>query len=156
MAIALDALLRLFAPFLPFAAEEAWSWWHDSSVHRAAWPTSVELIDPAAPGDPLVLEVASEVLGHIRKEKSLNRLCMRSPVDRVTVVDTAERTAALTAAIDDVKTAGVVSELVIEVGDSPSVVVELPVAEASPAGLRRGPRPGPSGPARAGRRSRPR
>ena len=133
LAVALDALLRLFAPFLPFAAEEAWSWWHDSSVHRAAWPSSDELIDPAALGDPLILEVASEVLGHIRKEKSLNRLSMRSPVDRVTVVDTAERTAALTAAIDDVKTAGVVSELVVEVGDTPSVTVELPVAEATPA-----------------------
>ena len=30
---ALDALQRLFAPILPFAAEEAWSWWHD--VERA-------------------------------------------------------------------------------------------------------------------------
>ncbi len=133
LAVALDALLRLFAPFLPFAAEEAWSWWHDSSVHRAAWPTGAELIDAAALGDPLVLEMASEVLGHIRKEKSLNRLSMRSPVDRVTVVDTAERTAALAEAVDDVKTAGVVSELVIEVGDTPSVTVELPVAEATPA-----------------------
>ncbi len=133
LAIALDALTRLFAPFLPFAAEEAWSWWHDASVHRATWPTGAELIDPAALGDPNVLEMASEVLGHIRKEKSLNRLSMRSPVDRVTVVDTAERTAALAAAIDDVKTAGVVSELVIEVGDSPSVTVELPVAETTPA-----------------------
>ncbi len=132
LAIALDALLRLFAPFLPFAAEEAWSWWHDTSVHRASWPTSAELTQTAAAGDPLVLEIASEVLGHIRKEKSLNRLSMRSPVDRVTVVDTAERAAALVEAADDVKTAGVVSELVVEVGDTPSVTVELPAAEVAP------------------------
>ncbi len=131
LALALDALLRLFAPFLPFASEEAWSWWHESSVHRAAWPSADELGDATAQGDPLVLEMASEVLGRVRKEKSLNQLSMRAPVERVTVVDTAERVAALRLAADDVATAGVVGDLVAEVGDEPTITVELPVTEST-------------------------
>ena len=40
---ALSVLLRLFAPVIPFATEEAWRWSNEGSVHVAPWPTTDEL-----------------------------------------------------------------------------------------------------------------
>ncbi|MGH9071365.1 MAG: class I tRNA ligase family protein, partial [Acidimicrobiales bacterium] len=139
--VALSVVQRLLAPVLPFVAEEVWSWWHASgSVHRAPWPTVAELdcavappgiaaedaADPSAGGDQLVLEVASEVLGRIRRAKSEAHLSMRAPVSRVVVTDLADRLAALEAGRSDLVAAGnVVGPLVAWEGTNLMVEVSL-------------------------------
>jgi len=77
---ALDVLLRLFAPVLPFATEEVWSWWRDGSVHRAPWPSAI-----GGGGDPAVLAAASALLAAIRRAKSADNLSMRAEVPMVAV-----------------------------------------------------------------------
>ena len=85
LSIALSALLRLFAPIVPFVTEEVWSWWKEGSVHRATWPQAAELGPGAGDGDAAVLGAASAVLGEVRRAKTEARRSMRAPVARVVV-----------------------------------------------------------------------
>ncbi|WP_426573762.1 valine--tRNA ligase [Aquihabitans sp. McL0605] len=121
---ALNTLLRLFAPFLPYVTEEVWSWcrtddgalpgFEAPSVHLAAWPEANALRalagdQPGADGVPSVLAVAADVLGRIRKAKSDGKVSMRADVESITVTDTPDRLAALALALGDVQAAGSVA-----------------------------------------------
>ncbi|MDQ3678948.1 MAG: valine--tRNA ligase, partial [Actinomycetota bacterium] len=125
LTMTLSTLLRLFAPFLVYVTEEAWSWWQEGSVHRQAWPQADELRAATADADHLVLEVVSEVLGQVRRAKSEAKLSQRAPVDRIVVRDTAGRLAALRAAESDLRDAGSVLELTYREAEEPSVKVTL-------------------------------
>ncbi|MYE77183.1 MAG: valine--tRNA ligase, partial [Acidimicrobiaceae bacterium] len=122
---ALGVLQQLFAPFMPFVAEEVWRWWHPSSVHASAWPQSGPLRAAAGDAGALPGAVAAAVLGEVRRAKSEAKRPLRTEVDRATVTDTAERIAVLEAVADDVCAAGRVSELVTAEGRELAVACEL-------------------------------
>jgi valyl-tRNA synthetase len=73
---ALSVLVRLFAPFSPFAAEEVWSWWQDGTVHKSSWPTPDEISGE----DSGLMILASAALVQIRKSKSDNKLSMKAEI----------------------------------------------------------------------------
>ena len=79
---ALSVLQRLLAPFLPYAAEEAWSWWHDTSVHAESWPVPVG-VEAASSAE--TISVAATAISAIRKAKSDAKRSMRAPVESVSV-----------------------------------------------------------------------
>lgn len=76
---ALGVLVRLLAPFLPFAAEEVWSWWQEGSVHQAAWPVAAEISGES----PELLTAASEALIAIRKSKTDQKLSMKAEISNM-------------------------------------------------------------------------
>jgi valyl-tRNA synthetase len=125
--LALSAMLRLFAPFLPFVTEEAWSWWRPGSVHRAAWPTAAEVTPRGQPADPAVLSLASGALSAIRGAKSGARLSMRAPVAALVVTARQGDLDALAKVLADVTAAGRVGRAELCHGDhaEPSYQVTL-------------------------------
>jgi valyl-tRNA synthetase len=122
---ALHVLLRLFAPFLPYATEEVWSWWQKGSIHRSAWPVQEAFEDVSAGGDPVVYEVAAWVLGEIRKTKALAKRSLRTEVERVVVRDTEERLKVLRGVERDVREAGKVIAFEYVEASEPTVEVHL-------------------------------
>ena len=130
--LSLDVLLRLFAPVLPFATEEVWSWWREGSVHAQPWPAAAALRDAGGDdrSDPDCLTVAAEVLQAVRRSKSEAKVSMRTPVTLLTVT-APDAVAELFALVEeDLRNAGVVEQVVRERGDALTVAVELGEAPA--------------------------
>ena len=80
LAIALEVLLRLFAPFIVFATEEVWSWWREGSVHTQPWPEAAPLRDAAAGTDPALLSTLSELVIAVRRIKSDAKVSQKTPI----------------------------------------------------------------------------
>jgi valyl-tRNA synthetase len=101
-------LLRLFAPFVPFATEEAWSWSHDSSVHAAGWPTADEA---AGDGSTELLALAGRALIGIRRAKTDAKASQKTPVASAVVSGPADQVALLEEAAGDIKAVGRIADL---------------------------------------------
>jgi valyl-tRNA synthetase len=109
--VALDVLLRLLAPILPYATEEVWSWWHDGSVHRAAWPTADEVKPVAGEADPAMLGAVGAALAGVRKAKSEAKVGMRAEVPSMTLAGPAAALDQIRSAISDLSAAGKIADI---------------------------------------------
>jgi valyl-tRNA synthetase len=131
---ALSVYLRLFAPYLPFATEEVWSWWKEGSVHRAAWPTDAELaplIGGATDDDQRRWSYAREVLGEIRKRRSEAKQPLKVPIVRAVISDTDERLGNLRAIESDLRAAMRIEAIETKPASALSAEVEFGAAPTS-------------------------
>lgn len=132
--IALDVLLRLFAPMLPYVTEEVWSWWHEGSVHRASWPATADA-SAGAGGDAGLLTAVGEALAGVRKAKSEAKVGMRAEVASIVLAGSSEWTGRVRLAEADLRAAGRITGTVDyaeaempEVRDAELIPVEKPKA----------------------------
>ena len=139
LATALDALLKLLAPFLPFATDEVWSWWRSGSVHEQAWPglehELTGIAQAATSGDVDVLTTVTRAISRIRKAKSDAKVKQRTEVVSATITATEARINELQAGLDDLRAAGNVAKLHLEPGDAVTTeddeVVDLRLTEVT-------------------------
>jgi valyl-tRNA synthetase len=111
MLVALSALLRLFAPFLPFVTEEVWSWWRPGSVHNARWPTAEEVVASIGGPDAEAVQIFAQTraaLGEIRRIKALEKKPVKAVIDRAVLP---RRFESLMPAAEDFKAAAHIREL---------------------------------------------
>lgn len=107
---ALSVLLRLFAPVIPFATEEAWSWSNAGSVHRAPWPTVDDLAARREAGVEL-LELASLALTGIRRAKTDAKVSQKAPVASAVIAAPAAAIALLESVASDLRAVGRIASL---------------------------------------------
>ena len=117
---ALEVLLRLFAPFIPFATEEVWSWTHDDSVHTAEWPV-------AGAGQPTgLLPLVSEALIGIRRAKTDAKASQKTDVVSATI----SGPALLEQGIEDLKAVGRIATVTFVESETVSVT-DIVLAEGA-------------------------
>jgi valyl-tRNA synthetase len=128
---ALSVLLRLFAPFLPFATEEVWSWWQEGSIHRAVWPKTGELdslmgdsLEATREADGRAYEWATEVLFEVRKQRSEAKQPLKVPITAVSITASQAESDLMPVVEADLRSALRVQAFKLTVGESRKIIVE--------------------------------
>ena len=88
--LGLDVLLRLFAPFIPYIAEEVWSWAFaeekgEPSIHRSAWPSATDFAEAPAPASVGSFDISAACLAAINKSKADAEVSMGREVETLSI-----------------------------------------------------------------------
>ncbi|MDP7066403.1 MAG: valine--tRNA ligase, partial [Acidimicrobiales bacterium] len=130
LSVTLDALLRLFAPFLPFVTAEVWSWSHDDSLHRSNWPTHEKLSSRLPTGfDMDLFDAASETLSEVRRAKTEAKKSLKVEVEKVVVSAERDHLDLLGLVRDDLMEAGNISTFDLVEQNQTAAQVEVTLAE---------------------------
>jgi len=126
---ALDTLLHLFAPFLPFVTAEVWSWANSESIHRSQWPDHQALSSQLNPAiETTVLDAAAQTLSEVRKSKTEAKRSLRVRAERVLVTATREHLDLVELVRSDLMEAGHISTLELVEQDNANAEVQVTLA----------------------------
>jgi valyl-tRNA synthetase len=138
----LSVLLRLFAPYLPYVTEEAWSWGfaaatRERSIHRAPWPQAAELAGvPAGTEAGKPFDLACAFLDAVRRGKSAAGATVGRQLATLRVAASSDAVASLRACLPDLRAAARAEGEILEPREGLAAdafeVVELVLADKPP------------------------
>ena len=128
---ALSTLQRLFAPILPFAAEEVWNWWHTTSVHRSTWPTTTELVGATQfDNADAFIEAVCGAIALVRRSKTEAKVSQKAVVENVVFTASQAQSDAITSGWQDIANAGSVTAWSVTVSDTAEIAAVVTLAPA--------------------------
>lgn len=132
---ALSTLQRLFAPLLPFVAEEVWSWWQPDSIHLGPWPTNDEIVGDVTADDNSeeLLSAVCEVLSQIRRSKTEAKTSQRTEVAFLKILATTAQLQHLDECIHDLRNAGGLHDVEMATHDLNAIAVQVRLAPTASA-----------------------
>jgi len=110
---ALDAILRMFAPIMPFVTEEIYTSIYGKSIHKQSWPSEI-MDEDTKKGDTAV-----EIITRVRAYKSQHHMSQGSEVDTVYIKTNID----LQDFLDDIKNTVRAKNIEIEDGNKLEVII---------------------------------
>lgn len=128
--VALSVYLRLLAPFIPYATEEAWSWFNTGSVHTASWPQAEEALKHAQETNATTLDLVGEILIGVRGAKTDAKVSQKTAVARAEVSGNKTDLELLRGAERDLRAVGRIEELVLTASEGPVKITAVELVAA--------------------------
>jgi valyl-tRNA synthetase len=105
----LESVLKMLAPFIPYSTEEAWSWFHSSSIHKETWTGKIDGFEM----NENILQIAASVISQIRGLKSEAKVSQKSEIKNVKIFASSELQELIKLSLVDISATGNVVDDII-------------------------------------------
>jgi valyl-tRNA synthetase len=118
--LAMNILLRLFAPFLPYVTEEVWGWGNNKetgfrSIHQSNFPIEAEINGSIKENSTGIYNAAAQGLRSIHKFKSDKKLSVGAFIEQATLYGNEASINLIENAIHDLRNAGRIKNLFLKI-----------------------------------------
>jgi len=125
------ALVRLFAPFVPYITDEVWHWAYSEDagmngfVHKSPWPTLDEFSAIPAPKAANTYDATVAAADAVRKAKADANVSMAAPVQKAAFTVVPDAVTAVEATLDDIQRMLKIEAVTVSAGEVENAMVSV-------------------------------